>query len=116
MTSTTLPAIYLIDLWEAWIDLQCPGINASGTLFLVGNVPATGWAPEPVLVKKNVHDGPPHELALEISPDIAEEDDERYLQEVCYSESLVQANQYESIAIYAGKQLIARIHDIEILW
>jgi hypothetical protein len=97
-----------VDLWEAWIDLQ--NANAGiATLYIIGDVFTDDRFAQPYFIKKQRAGS--KVLELEILPGITNE--EGYITEVMYAEELDNIDQYTAIFIYAGDELITRIHDIE---
>lgn len=98
-----------VDLWEAWIDMQIASNGNIATLYLIGDVFTDDRFAAPHFIKKEHSD--PHVLSLEIYPGITSEDG--YVTEAMYSEELQDIDQYSSILIYAGTELLASIQDIE---
>jgi hypothetical protein len=98
-----------VDLWEAWIDVQSTDTENRFTLYVVGDVFTDDKLSYPYFKKKETDDL--KVLALEILPGITSEDG--YVTEILYAEELDAMNQYESIAIYAGSEIIKTISDIE---
>ena len=100
-----------VDLWEVWVDLQTPNHSNAATLYLIGDVFTNNHLTQPYFQKKKHTD--PQVLSLEIFPGIASDDG--FVTEVMYSEELEHSEQYSSILIYAGDELVAHLEDIEVL-
>ena len=98
-----------VDLWEAWIDMQTATDGNIATLYLIGDVFTDDRFSAPYFIKKEHTD--PHVLSLQIYPGITSEDG--YVTEVMYAEELQDIDQYSSILIYTGSELLASIEDIE---
>ena len=98
-----------VDLWEAWIDLQTANNGGGATLYLIGDVFTNNVFAKPFFKKRE--DFIPEVLSLEILPGIDSEDG--YVTEIVYSEDLQKVDQYKTIFIYAGNELVTQIQDIE---
>ncbi len=98
-----------VDLWEAWIDMQTASNSGSATLYLIGDIFSDSVLTKPFF-RKRKH-SIPDVLSLEILPGITSE--EGYVTEIMYSEELQQVDQYKTIFIYAGNELVTQIQDIE---
>lgn len=98
-----------VDLWEAWIDVQSTDSEDRLTLYVVGDVFTDDTICLPYFIKKESAN--PKSLILEILPGITSE--EGYVTEILYAEELDCIGQYESIIIYANKEKITAITDIE---
>ena len=98
-----------VDLWEAWIDLQTSANAGVATLYIIGDVFTDDRFAQPYFIKKERVSS--KVLELEILPGITSEDG--YITEVMYAEELDDIDQYTSIFIYAGNELVTRINDIE---
>src|SRR5918993_3922057 len=102
-----------IELWEAWVDLQCADDNSSGTLFVWGELCVGQSLSEPVLLKRKVQGGDPSHLYLEVVPYIIKKGGR--ITETRYSEPLQNVMQYDRIIICAGEEVLAEINEIELL-
>ncbi|MEI6948737.1 hypothetical protein V9K67_16220 [Paraflavisolibacter sp. H34] len=102
-----------IDLWEAWIDLLCPGSKA-GTLYVIGDVLMSSDLVQPYFIKRQSPMDIPGVLVLEIVSNKIY--DEAYVTEIMYAEELDDMEQYNVIKIYAGDELVKTIDDIERLY
>jgi hypothetical protein len=100
-----------IDLWEAWIDLQCTDGISNGTLFVWGEIYTGESESEPYLVQRKVQGADPAHLYLEVVPYITS--DEGNIAEVRYSESVYDLYKYKSIFVCAGEEVLAQIKEIE---
>ncbi len=98
-----------VDLWEAWIDLQATGNGETAILYLIGDIYTENVFAKPFFKKRENYI--PDILSLEILPGITSE--EGYVTEIMYSEELQEVNQYKTIFIYAGNELLTQIEDIE---
>lgn len=98
-----------VDLWEAWIDLQTTNSAGTATLYLIGDIFTENIFAKPFFKKRE--DFIPEVLSLEILPGITSEDG--YVTEIMYSEDLQDIDQYKTIFIYAGNELLTQIQDIE---
>ena len=98
-----------VDLWEAWIDLQTTNNGGTATLYLIGDIFTENVLAKPFFKKRE--DFIPEVLSLEILPGITSEDG--YVTEIVYSEDLREIDQYKTIFIYAGNELLTQIQDIE---
>lgn len=97
------------DLWEVWIEYDQFHPQYFGTLYVHGEILANQKSRLPL---------------LKISPDVstqlilqlpAKSGHDRYVSEVVYSEPVKNLNQYSSVCIYAGNELIACFNSIEIM-
>jgi hypothetical protein len=100
------------DLWEVWIEYDQFNSAYFGTLYVFGEV-AADQKKTGSLIRKVENCNGANELCLMI-PDIKNPGSER-ITEVCYSEPIKDLNQYSSICIYFGKELIAQFHEIEVM-
>jgi len=98
-----------VDLWEAWIDLQTTTNSGTATLYLIGDIFTENVFAKPFFKKRE--DYIPDVLSLEIIHGITSEDG--YPTEIMYSEELQEVDQYKTIFIYAGNELLTQIGDIE---
>ena len=102
-----------IELWEAWIDLQCADEASQGTLFVWGELCVGNSLSEPVLVKRKVQGADPAHLYLEVVPYIIE--DEGRITETRYSEPIRSLTQYSRIVICASEEVLVEIENIDLL-
>lgn len=102
-----------IELWEAWIDLQCADEASTGTLFVWGELCVGESLSEPVLVKRKIQGADPAHLYLEVVPYIVEEDGR--ITETRYSEPVLHIAQYSRIIICAGEEVLVEIENIDLL-
>ena len=102
-----------IELWEAWIDLQCADDNSKGTLFVWGELCVGNSLSEPVLVKRKIQGANPTHLYLEVVPYIIENDGR--ITETRYSEPVHNLTQYNRIVICAGEEVLVEIENIDLL-
>jgi hypothetical protein len=104
----TQPKQQDVDLWEAWIEYEQFNSNHFGTLYVVGEI-LVDPASTPLLRKKEQLG---RQLILQTPPFHS---GRSRRQEVLYSEPIKNLNQYASICIYDGSELIAEFNEIEIL-
>lgn len=102
-----------IDLWEAWIEFDQTHPHYFGVLYIAGEVETKKRSGYPFTVKKDEALGLSNTLVLRLNYDLCEEGN--HVEEVIYSEPLLNINQYTSIVIYAQHQIVAVIKDIEVL-
>lgn len=102
-----------IELWEAWIDLQCADEASMGTLFVWGELCVGNSLSEPVMVKRKIQGANPTHLYLEVVPYIVENDGR--ITETRYSEPVHNLTQYNRIVICAGEEVLVEIEDIDLL-
>lgn len=102
-----------VDLWEAWIDLQCNDESSCGTLFVWGELSVGNSLSEPILVKRTVQGADPSHLYLEVVPYILAPSGR--ITETRYSEPVLKLDQYTRIIICAGEEVLVQIEDIEVL-
>ena len=105
----TQPKQQDVDLWEAWIEYEQFNNNHFGTLYVVGEILVDPTSPPPFLRKKEQLG---RQLILQTPPFYP---GRSRRQEVLYSEPIKNLNQYASIGIYDGSELIAEFNEIEIL-
>lgn len=98
-----------VDLWEAWIDLQIVSNGGTATLYIIGDVYTNDHFARPYFIKRQHNN--PKVLKLDILPGITSEDG--YITEIMYAEELNHVDQYSSIFIYAGDELLTTLQDIE---
>lgn len=97
-----------IDLWEVWIEYDQFHPQYFGTLYVHGET-ATGKK-NGLSLRKISTGGCQLNLQL---PVVSSKN--QYTNEVLYSEPIWNLNQYTSVCIYAGNELISCFNDIEIL-
>lgn len=98
-----------LDLWEVWIEYDQFHPEYFGTLYVHGEVIINKKASS-YLTKISGKDQ--YQLNLQLpqkSPGI------NSTQEVLYSEPIRNLNQYTSVCIYSGNELIGSFDDIEIM-
>ncbi|HWJ28240.1 MAG TPA: hypothetical protein VNS32_16975 [Flavisolibacter sp.] len=100
------------DLWEVWIEYDQFNSEYFGTLYIFGEVVADQHNAPP-LIKKVENCKGVNELCLMI-PAVHSPNKERII-EVCYSEPIKDLNQYSSICIYSGNELLVQFHEIEVM-
>ena len=97
------------DLWEIWIEYDQFHPEYFGTLYVHGEIPADKNASSS-LIKINADvEG---RLSLRIPQRLP---GLNHTREVVYSEPIRNLNQYTSISIYQGDELIGCFNDIEIM-
>lgn len=101
-----------IDLWEAWVDIECTDALGRSTLYVLGDIFIGNSRTEPVLLKKEVQGAEPGHLYLDIIPCISAV--KGRTAEVRYSETLDSIYQYNVISICCSEEVIAEINFIEI--
>jgi hypothetical protein len=102
-----------IELWEAWVDLQCADESSKGTLFVWGELCVGQSLSEPILIKRTVQGADPAHLYLEVVPYILKRGGR--ITETRYSEPVQQVGQYTRIFICAGEEVLTEIKEIELL-
>ena len=100
----------LIDLWEAWVDVQEDGQDQF-TLLVVGDIYWKEKNVKPALLKRPGQSNNCSELQLEICPGHAWQSG--VVREVRYSELLLKPQQYEKVSVFLGDQLLTVIDNIE---
>jgi hypothetical protein len=100
-----------IELWEAWVDLQCTDGSSNGTLFVWGEICIGQSSTIPFLVKRHVQGADPSHLYLDVFPCHIEESGRSA--EVRYSEPLWDVNKYKVINICLGEEVLVQISEIE---
>ncbi|HEY0065882.1 MAG TPA: hypothetical protein VGB46_00920 [Flavisolibacter sp.] len=100
-----------IGLWEAWIEFDHTTPHYFGMLYVVGEI-ETGKAHHPYTIRRE-QSSTSCELVLRIEASILPRG--TALQEVHYSEPITSIDQYSSIAVYLGNELIEKIEDIEVM-
>ena len=100
-----------IALWEAWIEFdQSPG--SFGTLYIHGDVSVDRHHLHPPVSKSS---DPLHPGKLVLRIDSGEPRKGSRSAEVVYSEVISGIDQYTSIIIFSGDELIGEIDEIEIV-
>lgn len=98
-----------IDLWEVWIEFDPYNEEHFGILYIHGEIAADKKrASLPVRKIETLS----NQLILQLAPPSLSP---VRTQEVLYSEPIKNLNQYTSVTIYAGSDLLTTINDIEIL-
>lgn len=98
-----------IDLWEIWIEFDPNEEEYFGILYIHGEVQADQkWNTVPV--KKL--SGLSNHLVLQLP---SRTTNNNYTKEVLYSEPIRNLNQYTSVSVYAGIELIISSDEIEVL-
>jgi hypothetical protein len=97
-----------IDLWEVWIEYDQLHPEYFGTLYVHGEI-ATNQ--KSGLSLRRLHENN-DQLVLQLPEKISCLYDTT---EVLYSEPVRNLNQYSSVCIYAGNELIGCFNDIEIM-
>ena len=102
-----------IDLWDAWIEFDQMHPDHFGTLYITGEVEISKKSKQPLTIMKEENTAFTNTLVLRIQNELTET--ESVVEEVMYSEPLINLNLYTAILIYSGNELIAVMQDIEIL-
>jgi hypothetical protein len=98
-------------LWEAWIEFDPLNSKGFGTLYILGEAPVNRKSKNQGIKKIGV--GNTSFLVLSI-PEV--KGPGRFTnKEVLYYEPIVKIDQYKHIVVYQGEELLAEIHDIEVL-
>ena len=97
-----------VDLWEVWIEFDPAHPHNFGTLYVHGEI--VGNKKNRSAFRKMV--GEDGQLSLCLPP---RENGPTCSKEVLYSEPITNLNQYNSVCIYAGEELIESFDDIEIM-
>jgi hypothetical protein len=109
MNATTV--IQETGLWEAWIEFDPLNSSSFGTLYILGEAPVNRKSKTPVITRV---DGENSSFLVLRLPEV--NGPGRFTsKEVLYSESVQQIDQYKTIIVYQGEELIAEITDIEVL-
>lgn len=98
-----------VDLWEVWIEYDQFHPDFFGTLYVHGEIASGTKSILPLAKLKNGLSG---QLILQL-PERSTRNN--YTSEVFFSEPIRNLNQYSSVSIYAGNELIGCFHDIEIM-
>lgn len=98
-----------VDLWEVWIEYDPSHPKFFGTLYIHGEVPVEKkLSCSLTKLKLNNSD----QLILQLPPISPLS---YHTKEVCYSEPIYNLNQYSSVHVYAGNELIASFDNIEVM-
>jgi len=97
------------DLWEIWIEYDQFHPEYFGTLYVHGEIP-TDKKTSLSLIKIGTSED--NQLSLQLP---VESSGISNTKEVLYSEPIRNLNQYTSVCIYAGNELIGCFNDIEIM-
>ena len=97
-----------VDLWEVWIEYDQFDADYFGVLYVHGEV-FSGKGSTQTLIKIN----PDHSTQLILQ--LPAKTSSWHTCEVLYSEPVKNLNQYSSVCIYAGSELIGCFNDIEIM-
>ena len=97
------------DLWEIWIEYDQLHPEYFGILYVHGEIPANEINSSSLSKIAADSEG---QLCLQLS---ATSSTISYSPEVFYSEPIRNLNQYTSVCIYVGSELIGRFNDIEII-
>lgn len=103
-----------IDLWEAWVDTQCPCNGGGYGIHVLGEIFMGTRTTIPVLVKKNVQGAAADHLYLEILPHTAAK--KGTLVELRYTDCVHGPDTYSKVTICMGEDVIATINDIETVY
>jgi hypothetical protein len=98
-----------IDLWEVWIEFDQSHPEFFGTLYVHGEV-TIDKKMRSSLTRIDSKDN--YQLHLQLP---ARSASFRYTKEVLYSEPIRNPNQYTSVCIYAGEELVGCFNEIEIM-
>lgn len=101
----------LTDLWEIWIEYDPYHPLYFGTLYITGEVITNKKSPVPAMIKS----GEIVSSQLRLIIPSCMEDSPREIREICYSEPVVNLNQYTSVCIVSGDETIAHFEEIEIV-
>ena len=96
-----------LELWEAWIEYDPFNPDYFGTLYVLGEV-LTNVHDDPRLCRLDANS---RDLLLRIP----EANGKCRRKEVMYSEPIRHLDQYASIHIYSGQELITCFNEIEVL-
>jgi hypothetical protein len=100
-----------LELWEAWVEFDHLNPGRFGTLYLLGETPVNSKGKVPLI--KSVDESDPRCLILTIPA--TETFGRVKMKEVIYAEPVNQINNYRSILVYRGDELLVEIDDIEVL-
>lgn len=102
-------ALQDINLWEIWIEYDQFHPEYFGTLYVHGEISTDKKCDCPLIKLVTNNEG---ELTLQLP---ARQDDFYHTREVVYSEPIRNLNQYTSVSIYSGNELIGCFDEIEIM-
>jgi hypothetical protein len=97
-----------LDLWEVWIEYDQFHPEYFGTLYVHGEMP-TNKRISSLLTKVDTSD---NQLTLQLPAEI---DVDGCMKEVRYSEPIRNLNQYTSVCICEGDEVVGLLDDIEIM-
>ena len=100
-----------VDLWEAWIEYDQFDPSFFGTLYIIGEIRVDQKSEQPPELLKYSQHNKSTQLILHVPPRFF---GHSCMKEVLYSERVKNFDQYSSIRIYAGDNLIARFSEIEV--
>jgi len=98
-----------IDLWDVWIEFDQSHPEYFGTLYVHGEI-AIDKKMRSSFTKMDTQEK--CQLNLQLP---ARSSTLQYTKEVLYSEPIRNLNQYKSVCVYAGNELIGCFNDIEIM-
>jgi hypothetical protein len=98
-----------VDLWEMWIEFDQFDPEHFGVLYVHGEIEIGAHHDAKLITKRDEEDG---QLILQVP---ARPVGRSRMKEVLYSEPVSNLSQYSAILIYAGDELIACFHEIEVL-
>src|SRR5881275_730428 len=98
-----------IDLWEVWVEYDQFDPEYFGTLYVHGEILSNKSS---VLSLTKINPDYSSQLILQLP---SKSSSNNHFREVLYSEPIRNLNQYSSICIYAGNDLIGYFNDIEIM-
>ncbi len=98
-----------IDLWEVWVEYDQFHPEYFGTLYVHGEIETDRKLSSPLI---RVSSDISTQLILQLP---ARTNNDHCINEVMYSEPIKNLNQYSSVCIYAGSELIGWFNDIEIM-
>lgn len=96
--------------------MQSVSNNEMGTLFLNGEIFLNNSLLQPYFMKVETDSMEPTNLKLQILPNNMVVEEGGIESEIFYSEPLLHHDQYTSITIFSGNELLAHIDEIEVLW
>jgi len=101
--------IHDVDLWEMWIEFDQFDPNHFGILYVHGEIEISPQHEGKLITKSDQHDG---QVILHVP---ARPVGRSRMKEVLYSEPVSNLSDCSSILIYAGDELIACFHEIEVM-
>ncbi|MFL5772521.1 MAG: hypothetical protein ACJ75F_05145 [Flavisolibacter sp.] len=99
-----------LDLWEVWIEYDQFNPKNFGMLYVLGEILTDYKNSNPEIVKRGRLKS--DQLVLQVP---ARPTGRCHITEVYYSEAIEDLNQYSSISIYAGTELVAVFDEIEVM-